>query len=55
MNFLLPFYQLEPKIAESLAIMLAMGFSKEGGWLGELLKSVDGDIGKALDLLQANK
>lgn len=49
------FHQLDPRIAESLAIMLAMGFSKEGGWLEELLKSVDGDIGKALDLLQSNK
>lgn len=44
-----------PRVAESLAAMTAMGFSNEGGWLTHLLESVNGDIPRALDHLQPHK
>lgn len=44
-----------PRVAESLATMMGMGFSNEGGWLAQLLENVDGSIINALDLLQPSK
>ncbi|KAG8232766.1 hypothetical protein J437_LFUL012905 [Ladona fulva] len=44
-----------PHIAESLEKMMGMGFSNEGGWLTQLLETVNGDISKALDILQPIK
>lgn len=40
------------RIQAALQAMLNMGFSNEGGWLTQLLEAKDGDIGKALDVLQ---
>jgi sequestosome 1 len=45
----------EPHIADSVNKMMSMGFSNDGGWLTQLLVSKDGDIGKALDVLQPVK
>ncbi|XP_012235589.1 sequestosome-1 isoform X2 [Linepithema humile] len=46
------FYHPNPKIQRAVEAMMAMGFSNESGWLTHLLVSKDGDIGKALDVLQ---
>lgn len=43
--------KLDPRVNEALGAMMAMGFSNEGGWLTQLLESVDGNIPRALELL----
>merc|ERR1712032_1247384 len=45
----------DPKVAEALAQMKAMGFSDEGGWLSTLLKAKSGDVGMVLDAIQPNR
>jgi hypothetical protein len=45
----------EPHIADAVNKMMSMGFSNDGGWLTQLLESKDGNIEKALDVLQPVK
>lgn len=45
----------KPHINHAVEAMIGMGFSNEGGWLTSLLESVDGQIPRALDLLQPHK
>ena len=53
MTHSLPFrLQAFPGIEEVLVQLKSMGFDDEGGWLTELIKAKDGDIGKVLDTLQ---
>jgi sequestosome 1 len=44
-----------PHIADAIEKMMSMGFTNEGGWLTQLLENKDGDIEKALDVLQPVK
>nr|XP_026691570.1 sequestosome-1 isoform X2 [Ciona intestinalis] len=41
-----------PRLAESLTQLLAMGFNNDGGWLANLLCACDYDISRALDKMQ---
>merc|ERR1712110_321387 len=45
----------DPKVADALAQMKAMGFSDDGGWLSNLLKAKSGDVAKVLDAIQPNR
>lgn len=45
----------QPHVNHAVHAMMAMGFSNEGGWLTQLLDSVNGDIPRALDLLTPHK
>ncbi|XP_055600989.1 protein ref(2)P [Uranotaenia lowii] len=44
-----------PHVNHAVHSMMAMGFSNTGGWLTQLLDSVNGDIPRALDILQPHK
>lgn len=45
----------DPRLVESLAQMLSMGFQDENGWLTRLLHAKDFDIGAALDSIHYSK
>lgn len=47
--------EADPHLVESLALMLSMGFTDEGGWLTRLLQAKNFDIGAALDAIQYAK
>ncbi|XP_071951577.1 sequestosome-1-like [Antedon mediterranea] len=42
----------DPRQAQALAQMKAMGFDDEGGWLSQLLKAKNYDIGRVLDAIK---
>lgn len=44
----------DPKMQVALQAMINMGFTNEGGWLENLLRTKGGDIGKVLDVLKPN-
>lgn len=50
-----PLTEADPRLVESLALMLSMGFTDEGGWLTRLLQAKNFDIGAALDAIQYAK
>ncbi|KAG7218140.1 hypothetical protein INR49_020591, partial [Caranx melampygus] len=43
--------EADPRLVESLSLMLSMGFTDEGGWLTRLLQAKNFDIGSALDAI----
>uniref|UniRef100_W5N0C3 Sequestosome-1 n=1 Tax=Lepisosteus oculatus TaxID=7918 RepID=W5N0C3_LEPOC len=45
----------DPRLVESLAQMLSMGFTDEGGWLTRLLHTKNFDIGAAMDAIHFSK
>ncbi|XP_071314450.1 sequestosome-1 isoform X2 [Trachinotus anak] len=47
--------EADPRLVESLSLMLSMGFTDEGGWLTRLLQAKNYDIGAALDAIQYAK
>ncbi|XP_037635545.1 sequestosome-1 isoform X1 [Sebastes umbrosus] len=47
--------EADPRLVESLSLMLSMGFTDEGGWLTRLLQAKNFDIGAALDAIQYAK
>ncbi|XP_068181532.1 sequestosome-1 [Antennarius striatus] len=47
--------EADPRLVESLAHMLSMGFTDEGGWLTRLLQAKNFDIGAALDTIHYAK
>lgn len=51
-NICLSVTEADPRLVESLAQMLSMGFTDEGGWLTRLLQAKNYDIGAALDAIQ---
>ncbi|XP_033098324.1 sequestosome-1-like [Anneissia japonica] len=44
--------QQDPRHAQALTQMKAMGFDDEGGWLSQLLKAKNYDIGRVLDAIK---
>uniref|UniRef100_A0A336KG47 CSON006313 protein n=1 Tax=Culicoides sonorensis TaxID=179676 RepID=A0A336KG47_CULSO len=48
-------YHPKPHINQAIHTMEGMGFSNDGGWLTSLLDTVDGNIPRALDLLQPHQ
>lgn len=52
---LIPAMPADPKIANAVQQMMSMGYDNENGWLTQLLMNHNGDIGHALDAINAKK